>query len=55
MENVTAREMLVMLREQIFLTTDTEKSDVLCEHFKAICSQINYLERCLDSEIDRPE
>ncbi len=45
-EQISAGAMLRMLRDQIFLSTDTEESDDLCKTFKSIFMQIEYLERC---------
>ena len=49
-ENITAGEILLMIREQIIMSTDMNACDELSEAFKGIFRQIQYLERCYDAE-----
>ena len=45
-ENVSAVEILVMLRERIFLSIDTDESEQRIEAFNDVYEQIHYLARC---------
>ena len=49
-ENISASQMLEMLREMIFMSIDTDESDQLSEAFNNIFLQISYLERCYNAK-----
>ena len=49
-ENISASQMLEMLREMIFMSIDTDESDQLSEAFNNIFFQISYLERCYNAK-----
>ena len=51
-ENLSAAQVLMLLREQIYLTTDMDLGDKLSLTFKEIFQQVAYLERCLRADID---